>query len=232
MSHPDKIHLRLLSSMATRELLQTLASDYQRTRPVQVAAEADGGVKVASRVRAGEPLDVVVLARAAIDELLAEGCLLAGSCVDVVRSGIAVAVPSGAGLPDVSTASALRQAVLDAASIAWSTGPSGKHLERTFEGWGIMDSIRGRLTVAPAGLPVASLLAAGSVQLGFQQFSELLGVAGVTILGPLPPEVQVITTFSGALSSSTRHRDEAAGLLRFLASPIHAEIRRRLGMEP
>jgi molybdate transport system substrate-binding protein len=223
--------LKLLSSMATRELLQALLAQYQRMHAVHVIAEADGGVNVLARVRSGEFMDIVVLAQGSIDDLIAEGRLIRETAAEVVRSGVAVAVPAGASHPDISSAQALRQAILAAPSIGYSTGPSGKHLERLFAQWGILDTLRERITIAPAGVPVASLLCNGSIQLGFQQLSEMLGSKGVSVVGPLPREVQSMTTFTGAVSVTSRHPDAAAAVLEFLALPAHAETRVRLGME-
>lgn len=218
--------------MATRELLQALLAKYREQTAHCVAAEADGGVKVASRVRAGEAVDIVVLAKSTIEELILEGQLLAGTRTDIARSGVAIAVPAGSPHLDVSSAEAVRQAVLAATSIGYSTGPSGKHLERVFERWGVMETVRNRITVAPAGVPVGTLIAKGAVQLGFQQLSELLGVDGVDILGPLPTDIQVVTTFSGAVSIKSRCPRDANEVLTYLASPIHADLRQRFGMQP
>src|SRR5579885_594613 len=125
--------LKLLSSMSTRELLAALAAEYGRTRGRAVAAEAAGGVDVAKRIEAGEAADVVVLAASAIDKLIAAGKLVAGSRVDLVRSGVAIAVRAGAVKPDIGTEEAVKRAVLAAKSLSYSTGPSGVYLEKLFE---------------------------------------------------------------------------------------------------
>src|SRR5689334_15970652 len=122
--------LRVLSSMATRELLKELAARFQRATSNEVVTEAAGGVDVAKRVRAGEGADVVVLAKDVIDKLIAEGKLLTGSRVDLVISGVAIAVRAGARRPDISSEDAVKRAVLAAKSVSYSTGPSGTHLEK------------------------------------------------------------------------------------------------------
>ena len=116
-----------------------------------MAAEAAGGVEVAKRIQAGEDADVVVLADAAIDKLIAGGQLRAGR-VDLVKSGVAIAVRSGAGRPDISTETAVQAAVLAAGSLSYSTGPSGVYLEKLFERWGILETIRSRIVVPPPGV--------------------------------------------------------------------------------
>ena len=224
--------LRLLSSMATREVLAELAAGYASATGCQVALESAGGVDVAKRVQAGESVDVVVLAAKAIDELVRGGRLLADSRVDVLRSGIAIAVPAGAPVPDISTEAAVRQAVLDAPSLSYSTGPSGVYLVGLFERWGIYPQIQPRIVQAPPGVPVGSLVARGDVALGFQQLSELLHVPGITLVGAMPEAVQSITTFSAAVSPDTRLSTEARALLAFMTAPSAAAAIRRQGMEP
>jgi molybdate transport system substrate-binding protein len=199
---------------------------------VAVSFEAVGGVDAARRVSAGEPFDVVVLASDAIDKLAAAGKVDASRKTDVVRSGVAVAVAANAARVDISTEEAVRRAVLDAASVAYSTGPSGVALAALFERWGIADTIKGRLVQAPPGVPVGSLIARGEAALGFQQLSELIGVEGIALLGPLPPAIQITTVFSAAPGSCASQPDAASGLLAYLASGDSAEAKRRHGMEP
>src|SRR5690554_5735164 len=139
--------------MATRGVLAELAREYERTSGRAVTAEAAGGVDVAKRVRAGEAFDVVVLASDVIDLLISESLLLSGSRVDIVRSPIAVAVPAGAPRPDISSEAAVKRAVTEAKSLSYSTGPSGRHLEKTFERWGVLETIRPRIVVPPPGVP-------------------------------------------------------------------------------
>jgi len=224
--------LRLLSSMATREVLAGLAARYQSLTGCEVRLESAGGVDVARRVAAGEAADVVVLAAKAIDELIQGGRLLADSRTDIMRSGIAIAVRAGAGLPDISTESAVKQAVLAAPSISYSTGPSGVYLVGLFERWGIFTQIRLRIVQVPPGVPVGTLVARGDVALGFQQLSELMHLPGISVVGPMPPGIQSITTFSGAVATSSAQAAAARGLLAQMVAPEAGETFRRQGMEP
>ena len=223
--------LQLISSMATRKLLEELAAAYAAKSGQAVACSAAGGVDVAKRVRAGEIFDVVVLADNVIDTLIAEGHLLAGSRVDVVRSGVAVAVPAGAVLPDLSSENAVRQAVLDAPTLSYSTGPSGVYLEQLFARWGIYETVKPRIVVPPPGVPVGSLVAKGQVALGFQQLSELLGIEGLVVVGPLPPPIQTITVFAGGVSTRSAQAAAAAALLAHLGAPATASVKQRHGMD-
>jgi molybdate transport system substrate-binding protein len=222
----------MLSSMATRELLRELAAAYQAAGAQPVVCESAGGVDVAKRVHAGEPVDVVVLARNAIDKLAADGKLIAASRVDLVQSGIAVAVRAGAPRPNVSSEAHVKQLVQAATTLSYSTGPSGVYLEKTFERWGILESIRARIVVPPPGVPVGSLIASGKVEIGFQQLSELMNLEGVAVLGMLPPEIQSMTTFSGAIATVSTAAAAAQRLLDYMASPERAALKARHGMEP
>lgn len=224
--------LKLLSSMATREVLAALAADFERLTGQPVHAEAAGGVDIANRVQAGEPVDVVVLAANAIDKLIAAGRLLAGSRVDLVRSGVAIAVRAGAPRPDIASETAVKDAVAAARSLSYSTGPSGVYLEQLFERWGLLAAIRPRIVVPPPGVPVGALVAQGKAELGFQQWSELMNVAGIDVLGPLPPAIQTITTFSGCVGAQSTHVEAARHLLAHMAAPAAADLKRRFGMEP
>ena len=224
--------IKLISSMATREILTELIAQYQATTSQTVVAEAAGGVDVAKRVQAGEAVDVVVLAANAIDQLIADGKLLAGSRVDLVKSGVAVAVPAGARRPDISTEDAVKQAVLAAKTLSYSTGPSGVYLLKLFERWGILETIKPRIVQAPPGVPVGSLVAKGEVELGFQQLSELINIKGITVLGPLPPAIQTITTFSAGVSATSQQAEAARGLIAFMAAPEATPTKRKQGMEP
>ncbi|MBX3608144.1 MAG: substrate-binding domain-containing protein [Piscinibacter sp.] len=217
--------------MATRLVLAELAALHAQRSGDSVTFESVGGVDAARRVQAGEAFDVVVLAADAIDKLLAAGRVVPGSKVDVVRSGVAVAVRAGAPLPDLGSEEAVRRAVLAARTIGYSTGPSGVALTRLFERWGIAAQVAQRVVQAPPGVPVGTLVARGEVELGVQQLSELLPLEGITIVGPLPPAIQIETTFSAAVCAASTQADAARALLAFMASE-GAEIKQRHGMQP
>ncbi|MFM0667049.1 substrate-binding domain-containing protein [Paraburkholderia sediminicola] len=221
-----------ISSMATRLLLAELVEEYERVSGRRVAVESIGGVAAARRVQDGESFDIVVLAADAIDQLAAAGRIDPASRVDVARSGVAIAVASGATRPDVGTEAALRETILAARSIGYSTGPSGSHLTRLFERWGITETIAPRVVQAPPGVPVGTLVARGDVELGFQQLSELMHLPGIDVIGRMPAEVQIVTVFAAAICTASRQRDAARAVLSFLASPEARSAKLRHGMEP
>ena len=217
--------------MATRQLLAELVADYKKSVNADIAIESIGGVNAAKRVQAGETFDAVFLSSEAIDELIAAGHIDPTSKVNLVNSGVAVAVKAGAAAPDISSEAALKTAVLAAKTISYSTGPSGVALAKLFERWGIAQEIHNRIVQAPSGVPVGSLIAKGEVELGFQQLSELIHLEGIRIVGPLPPEIQITTTFSAGVCTASTQKVEAGKLLSFMASPAAAAAKLRQGME-
>jgi molybdate transport system substrate-binding protein len=219
--------------MATRRLLGDLVAAFSAASPGNdVSVESMGGVDAARRVAAGEAFDGVVLASDAIDKLTAQGAVVAGSRVDLVKSPMAAAVRTGTTHPSIESEEAIKQAVLSARHIGYSTGPSGDHLLALFERWGIHAVVKDRLVQARPGIPVASLVASGDADLGFQQLSELLNVDGVDVVGLLPESIQGTTTFSGGIARASTRPDRVREVLAFMASPAVASIKRRHGMDP
>lgn len=221
-----------ISSMATRALLGELASAYAQRAGCDVAFESVGGVDAAKRVADGEAFDVVVLAADAIGRLLPTGRIAAGTPVDLVASPVAVAVPAGAPVPDLATEGAVRDAVLAARRIGYSTGPSGNELLRLFARWGVDEALRERMVQARVGVPVADLVARGEVDLAFQQWSEMKDAPGVTVAGLLPPAIAIVTRFTGAVCAASKQPEAARALLGFLASAETEAVKRRHGMAP
>jgi molybdate transport system substrate-binding protein len=221
-----------ISSMAMRHVLTELSDAYERRSGQAVAIVSAGGIDAARRVADGEAFDFVVLAANAIEKLAADGRVDPESRTDLARSPVAIAVAAGATRPDVCSEPAIRDAVLRARSIGYSTGPSGEHLVGLFKRWGIADLSAPRIVQAPPGVPVATLVARGDVELCFQQLSELMDVPAVDVIGLLPPEIQLTTVFAAAVCRTSSCPVDAAALLSFLASSEAAAAKRRHGMEP
>lgn len=220
-----------LSSMATRALLADLIARSEMAGGPRVEITSIGGVDAARRVAAGEACDLVILAADALERLEAQGRLLAGSRVDLVRSEVVAAVPADAPAVRIDTEAELRDAVLAASGIGYSTGPSGTALMALFQRWGLADILKDRLVQAPAGVPVGQLVARAEVALGFQQRSELMGVPGLRLLGALPPGCAISTVFAGAVAATSTQPEAAFSLLRALADPSTLELRRQHGFE-
>lgn len=221
-----------ISSMATRQVLAELAGTYEHLSGQRVVIESVGGVDAARRIQDGEAFDIVVLAADALDRLAAAGRIDPATRVDFARSGIAIAVAAGQPPPDIRTEAALRDAILGARSIGYSSGPSGTHLTRLFERWGIAAAIATRIVQAPPGVPVGALVARGDVALGFQQLSELIHLPGIDVVGTLPSGIQSKTVFVAAVCTATNRREAAQALLSFMTSREADGAKSGNGMEP
>ncbi len=223
--------LSVISSMATRSVLTRMSAEFSKRTGITVTVESVGGVDAAKRIRAGETFDVVVLAANVMQQLEAEGMVRAQSARPIVQAGIAVAVAKGAAPPSIKNQSELRAAVNAARSIGYSTGPSGVYLEKLFAQWGDAEAIKLKTIQAPPGVPVGSLIADGSVHLGFQQLSELIRLEGITIIGPLPADVQLVTTFTAAMGAGSAHQADAASLISVWVGQDMNSIKQDEGME-
>ena len=183
-----------------------------------------------NRLRRGEPIDVLLMAGDALADLATEGLVL--DRIDLASVGIALAVRAGTAIPDISTTNALRETLLAAPSIGTSVSASGVYVRDTLMArLGIADATRDRIRLITPE-PVGRAIARDDIALGFQQFSELLPIDGITIAGPLPPEVQQETVFSAGLATASPHHDAARAFLTFLRSPDAAAVMRSSGMNP
>jgi molybdate transport system substrate-binding protein len=184
------------------------------------------------RLERGEPVDVLIMVGYALDDLVAKGKATADSKVDLVRSPIGVAVKSGAPKPDISTADAVKRALLAAKTIAYSDSASGVYVStEMFEKLGIKEAMQGKARKIPA-TPVGEIVAHGEAEIGFQQISELKPVEGIDIVGPLPDELQKITVFSAGIASGSKEPEAGKALIKFLASPAARGEIVKSGMDP
>ena len=187
---------------------------------------------IPSRLERGEPVDVVILAAPALDDLIRQGKVVAGSRVDLVRSVIGMAVRAGAPRPDISTVDALKRTLLEAKSIAYSASASGVYLSTDmFPRLGIADQIKHK-TKRIESERVGTVVARGDAEIGFQQVSELLPIAGIDYVGPLPEAVQQVTVFSAGIATKARDPEAAKAMIRFLASPAARAAITKNGLEP
>ena len=221
-----------ISSMATRQILAELSGAYRQKTGKSVAIEAVGGVDASKRIRAGEKFDIVVLADDAMKKLEADGFLKPGSRAGFAESSIAVAVPAGTKRPDLSSEAMTKAAVLAAQSVGYSTGPSGTHVLKLLERWGVDAKDTKKVVQASPGVPVGTLVARGEVELGFQQMSEFLEVQGIEVAGMLPAEIQSVTLFACGVGAQAGNEAGARDLIGYLTSPDTNGIKWKHGMEP
>lgn len=221
--------IQVMLSAAFKEAYLELVPQFERSAGHRVESLFVPSVQIMSRLKGGEPVDLVILSAASLDELLEAG--IVAERADLARSGIGLAVRSGAPRPDIGSGEAVKRAVLAAKGIAYSTGPSGIYLKGLFERWGIAGRIRSRATLVQ-GEPAGAVVARGDAEIAFQQVSELLPVPGIELVGPLPPDIQAITIFSVGLHRAAGEPDAARALVKFFKSPAAAPVIRMKGMEP
>lgn len=233
--------MRLLSSMATRHVLADLLAAAEADGLPPVVLESVGGVDAARRVAEGEAVDLVVLADDALGRLAEAGHVDPATVTPLVVSEVAVAVPApGVAAAEAPTgvafadAAELQGALRRAGRIGYSTGPSGTALVVMIAGWGLAEELGDRLVQARPGVPVASLVADDEVDVGLQQLSELVGQPGIRILGTLPADCAIVTTFAGAVATASGDPADARRVLAALAAPEGDPIRARhsLGAPP
>jgi molybdate transport system substrate-binding protein len=229
--------IRVMTSGAFTAAYQELVPQFERSSQNKIvtsygASMGNAPTSIPMRLERGEPVDIVILARPALDELVKQGKVRPDSRVDLVRSSIGMAVRAGAHKPDIGTLDALKRALLDAKSVAYSDSASGVYLStEMFERLGIARQMADK-SKRIASEPVGAVVARGEAELGFQQISELLPVKGIDYVGPLPPEVQKVTVFSAGIAVGSKNPDASEALLRFLASPRAIPAIVKSGLEP
>jgi molybdate transport system substrate-binding protein len=177
-----------------------------------------GSESIPSRLQRGEVVDVVIVAAESLDEFIKAGTVVSGSRVDLARSGIGLAVRSGSARPDISSVDALKRTLLAAKSVAYSASVSGDYLVgELFPKLGIAAEMKAKSRRIERER-VGAVVARGEAEIGFQQISELLPIAGIDVVGPLPEAVQRVTVFSAGVAASSKHPDLAREFIRFLAS--------------
>jgi molybdate transport system substrate-binding protein len=190
-----------------------------------------GADSIPSRLERGEPVDVVILADDALDQLIKGGRVLANSRVPLARSSIGMAVRAGAPKPDISSLPALKRTLLQAKSVAYSASVSGMYIStELFQRLGIAEEMRDKSRRIDRER-VGAVVARGEAEIGFQQISELLPVPGIEYVGPLPPEVQRVTVFSAGIPAASKHAEAARVLISFLSSPEAAGTIEKTGLE-
>ncbi len=192
-----------------------------------------GENSIPNRLRRGEPVDVVIVADGVLVGFIQDGLIMAETYTPLARSAIGMAVRAGAPMPDISTVDALKRTLLHAQSIAYSASVSGDYVStELFQRLGIADQVLSKSRLIGGGERVGAVVARGEAEIGFQQISELLPVAGIDHVTALPLEVQKVSVFSAGVALSTRDSDAAHAVVKFLASPEAAGSITNSGLEP
>ena len=231
------IEIRVISSGGFTAAYNILAPRFEQMTGKKIvsaygASMGNAPDAIPQRLARGEPTDIIILARSALDDFAARGVVRPDSRVDLAESRIGVAVRAGASKPDISTVDALRRTLLAAPSIAYSASASGVYVStELYKKLGIEAEVtpKSRRILSER---VAAVVARGEAEIGFQQISEILGVPGAELVGPLPPEVQQVTVFSAGVLTNAQQPEAAAELIRFLSSADAAETIASTGLDP
>jgi molybdate transport system substrate-binding protein len=223
--------INVLSTLALRGVLLEVAEDFRARSGLAIAATYTSTNAALTAIADGATADVAIVTREAVDRLVRDGAVVAGSTADLAQSGVGIAVRAGAPQPDIGTVAAFRRAILDAGSIAFSRiGASGLHFAELIERLGIAEEIRRKATISDSY--VGEFAARGEVEIAVQQISELMPVKGIDIVGPLPGELQKITVFAAGIFRAAKNPDGAGKLIAYLASPGLAPVLTRKGLDP
>ena len=222
-----------LFSNGVKAVVLDLLPEFERANGVMPAITWASTNMLMDEIRNGATGDLAILTDEAIDGLIQQGKMVAGSRVDLVRSAIGVAVRQGAPKPDIGSAAALKQTLLSARTISYSkTGISGIYFPTVLERLGIAEQVAVKVLIPPSGVPVGEVVAKGDAEIGVQQISELLPVPGIEIVGPLPAELQKVTVFSAGLFTGASEPQVAKALVALLTSAAARPVYQRKGMEP
>jgi molybdate transport system substrate-binding protein len=223
--------VRLLSTLALKGAVRSLAGRYQAAGGARIDADFAPTLGLLDRLRSGEAADVVILTREGLDGLAAQGTVVAESCVDLARSFVGIAVKAGADHPDIATEQALRATLLRARVAYSRIGASGIFFAQLIERMGIASEINARAIIIPSGFTAERLLS-GEADLAVQQLSELKQVTGVEVVGPIPHHLQIPAVFSAGRLAASQRIVQSDALLKYLASPQVAPVLRESGLEP
>lgn len=228
--------IRGFVSMGVQGVLDAIGPEFERKNGHGLALTYNTSKILLQQLRAGAEADVVIGSREGIDRLMADGIVVPGSDVTLAHSVVGMAVRKGAPKLDIRTPEAFKQAVLAARAIAYSEpsggGASGVHFEKLIHQLGIADAVKPKTKHPPVGTHTADMLVTGEVDLAVQQVAELIFVEGIELLGPLPEELQLVTTFSGGVHAQAKDREAARALLTYLRTPDAAKVFKGQGLSP
>jgi molybdate transport system substrate-binding protein len=223
--------IKLLGGNALNAVMEELGPKFEKATENKLVVTLGTSAQLKARIEGGEAFDVVLLTKAALDELATQGKVADSPRAAIARSGIGVAIRKGAAKPDLGTVEAFKRAMLDAKSIGYvDQTPTAAALKALFAKLGIADEIKSK--IKPLSIQAAVAVTNGDVEIGMTQISEILPYPGVELVGPLPPDIQTYTTFSAGISAAAKNADAAAALIKFLTTPDAKAIIKAKGMEP
>lgn len=227
--------IRLLVSGASKAMITGLAERFQTATGHSFVTRNDTAGGIERRMAGGEAADLVVVTPVVIDRLVAAGRMAAGTRRDIARTALGVGVREGAAVPDIATVDAVKRLIVSSRAIAYSDpaagGTSGTHFVAMVERLGLAEVLASKARPKRGGY-AAEFVASGEADVVFHQISEIRPVSGVRIVGPLPAEIGLVTTYSAGLSTAGANSEAARAFLAFLAGPEALPGIRAVGMDP
>ena len=227
--------LRVLTAGAFKPVVTALAAEFESTSGHKLSIDNDTAGALLRRIGGGEAFDVAVVTPGALEELTKRGKILAGTPIELARTSIGVAVKEGAAKPNIATVADFKASILGAGKVAYidpaAGGSSGIYFAKLLATLGIADAVKAKAVLVPGGL-VAERLVTGEADIAVHQISEILAVKGVTLVGPLPTEIQNFTTYAGGISAAAAEPDAAKSFLAFLGGEAGRRVLSAKGMEP
>jgi molybdate transport system substrate-binding protein len=214
--------IKVFSAGAVRAIVTELSEAFRQETGHTVTLSFGTVGVTRGKIASGEPVDVVIMTDAAVDDVIREGALVAGSRADLARTGMGVGVREGAPRPDISTPEAFKATLLAAKSLVYvdpaQGATSGIHFKGVLERLGIADAVRAKTQMVAGGYP-AEKVASGEAEIVVHQISEIVPVKGVVMIGPLPAELQKVTVYSAGLAARSTHPATARAFMAFLVRP-------------
>ena len=226
--HAAAAEINVLSAGAVRSVVSTVSETFAKETGNAVKGTFGTVGVVRQKLAAGEPADVIIATDVAIDELARQGAVVPGTRTDIARAGVGVGVKEGAPRPDISTVDAFKQTLLAAKSLVYvdpaQGATSGIHFASVLQRLGIADAVKSKTLLWPGGY-AAEAVADGRAEVVVHQISEILPVKGVTLVGPLPKDLQKITIYSAGLATKAASPEAARAFIAYLVSaPIKAKF--------
>ena len=228
--------VKVFSTIGVQAALEELVPKFKQATGHKLSITWATAAILVKRVQAGETADLMVLTKQSLDALTKDSKATVGTDAVFASSGMAMVVKQGASKPDISTPDAFKQALLNAKSIAYSDpahgGASGVYFAKLLERMGIADQMKAKTKHPPPSGNAAHLVVAGEVELAIQQEPEVMSVAGVDMVGPLPPDLNNITVFAAGIGAGSQQADAATALIRFLHTPEAQAVFKAKGLKP
>ena len=227
--------IKVLTAGAFKQVVLAMVPEFEKQTGHKVTVENDTVGALTKRIEGGEAFDLAVLTPAAVNDLSGKGKLVAGSRTNLARVGVGVVVKEGTPKPDISSVEAFKKALLAAKSVAYidpaAGGSSGIYVSGLLDKLGVAAEVKAKAKLIHGGA-VAEHIAKGEAELGIHQISEILPVKGITLVGPLPAEIQNYTVYAAGLGASAKDGEAAKALIMALSGPAAADVLKSKGMEP